>query len=184
MFPMTGLAGLPKLRDYKSKRVSSYDPSGGNRDWVQIGAGETRTIAQVAGPACIRHIWMTMWFEREDFLRRVLLRFYWDDCDEPSVECPIGDFFGLGHARRKNFVTAILQMSPEDGRGFNSYWPMPFRQAARIEVENPSDASFPLYFYIDYEAYGKPDALTGQGYFHTQWRRENPTVGYQRPGSM
>ena len=178
MFPMTGLAGLPKLRDYKSKRVSSYDPSGGNRDWVQIGAGETRTIAQVAGPACIRHIWMTMWFEREDFLRRVLLRFYWDDCDEPSVECPIGDFFGLGHARRKNFVTAILQMSPEDGRGFNSYWPMPFRRAARIEVENPGQVSFPLYFHIDYETYDNPDVLAGLGYFHTQWRRENPTVGW------
>jgi len=178
MFPMTGLAGLPRLRDYQSKRVSSYDRTGGNRDWVDIEGGKVMTLADIPGPACIRHIWMTMWFEQDDYLRRVLLRFYWDDCEEPSVECPIGDFFGLGHARRKNFTTAVLQMSPEDGRGFNSYWPMPFDRAARIEVENPGEHPFPLYFYVDYEAYQTPDALDGHGYFHAQWRRENPTTGW------
>jgi len=179
MLPMTGLAGLPLLRDYRSKRVSSFDPTGGNRDWVDVAPGKTRTVAAIAGAGCIRHIWMTMHFlEQDDHLRRVLLRCYWDGQSAPSVECPIGDFFGLGHARRKNFVTAVLQMSPADGRGFNCYWPMPFRQGARIECVNEGTIKFPLYFYIDYEAYDSPAPLAGQGYFHTQWRRENPTAGW------
>jgi hypothetical protein len=178
MLAMTGLAALPKFRDYRSKRISSYDQTGGNYDCWDIQGGETKTIAEINGPGCIRHIWMTMWFPNDDYLRRVILRLYWDGCDQPSVECPIGDFFGLGHAKRKNFVTAVLQMSPEDGRGFNTYWPMPFRTGARIEVENQGVAKFGLYFYIDYEAYDAPQVLDGQGYLHVQWRRENPTQGW------
>ncbi|HEY3246162.1 MAG TPA: glycoside hydrolase family 172 protein [Phycisphaerae bacterium] len=172
------LSGLPKLRDYYSKRISSYDRAGGNRDWVDIEPGERRVLAEVDGPGCIRHIWMTMLFQNDDHLRRVVLRFFWDGCAEPSVECPIGDFFGLGHAKRKNFVTAVLAMSPEDGRAFNSYWPMPFRTAARIEVENQGTEKYPHYYYIDYEAYDSPQPLDGMGYFHVQWRRENPTQGW------
>jgi hypothetical protein len=178
MLPMTGLAALPRLRDYRSKRVSSYDRAGGNRDWVDVEAGATQIVADISGAGCIRHIWMTMWFPNDDYLRRVVLRFYWDGHAEPSVECPIGDFFGLGHARRKNFVTAVLQMSPQDGRGFNSYWPMPFREAARIEVENQGSKKHPLYYYVDYEAYESAAAVDGLSRFHVQWRRENPTVGW------
>jgi len=178
MLGMTGLAGLPLLRDYESKRISSYDRTGGNYDCIDVQPGETRTIAEISGPGCIRHIWMTMWFQHDDYLRRVILRMFWDGCAEPSVECPIGDFFGLGHARRKNFITAVLQMSPQDGRGFNCYWPMPFRQGARVEVENPGTQKFGLYFYFDYEAYTSPQGLDGQSYFHVQWRRENPTQGW------
>lgn len=178
MFSVTGLAGLPRLRDYRSKRISSYDRTGGNRDWADVEAGATHTVADITGAGCIRHIWMTMWFPNDDYLRRVVLRFYWDGHSEPSVECPIGDFFGLGHARRKNFVTAVLQMSPQDGRGFNSYWPMPFREGARIEVENQGIEKHPLYYYVDYEAYDSAMAVDGLGRFHVQWRRENPTVGW------
>ncbi len=178
MISMIGLAGLPRLRDYRSKRESSFDRTGGNRDWFDVEPGETKVLARLQGPGCIRHIWMTMGFPHDDYLRRVILRFYWDDCPEPSVECPIGDFFGLGHAKRKNFVTAVLQMSPEDGRAFNSYWPMPFRRSARIEVVNQGDARYPHYFYIDYEQYDSEAMLDGQGYFHVQWRRENPTQGW------
>lgn len=169
---------LPTLRDYVSRRISSYDRTGGNRDWYEIAAAENRVIADVAGPGCIRHIWMTAWFPNDDksYLRRVVLRMYWDGADQPSVECPLGDFFGLGHALRKNFVTAMLQMSPEDGRGFNSWWPMPFARGARIEVENQGEGQINLYFYVDYEAYDK--LQPGLSYFHVQWRRENPTQGW------
>ena len=178
MLPMTGLAGLPLLRDYRSRRISSYDRSGGNRDWYDIEGGQTRTLAEIDGPGCVRHIWMTIGFPHDDYLRRLVLRMFWDGCPEPSVECPLGDFFGLGHARRKNFVTAVLAMSPQDGRGCNSYWPLPFRRSARIEVENQGDDKGSLYFYIDYEAYASARVLDGQGYFHVQWRRENPTQGW------
>jgi hypothetical protein len=175
---MAGLAQLPRLRDYESRRVSSYDRTGGNRDWYDIEPGETRVFAEMRGAGSVRHIWMTMLFPQEDFLRRVLLRFFWDHASEPSVECPIGDFFGLGHALRKNFSTAVLAMSPEDGRAFNCWWPMPFCSGARMEIVNPTGGKFPFYFYVDYEQYDSPNALKSMGYFHVQWRRENPTSGW------
>lgn len=175
---LTGLAGLPRLRDYRSRRASSFDRTGGNRDWFDILPGQRRVFAELTGPACIRHIWCTMLLPHDDWLRRVVLRMYWDDCPEPSVECPIGDFFGLGHGLRKDFTTAVLSMSPQDGRGFNSWWPMPLRRSGRLEIENPGDQPFPFYFYVDYEQYDSPGALDGLGYFHVQWRRENPTTGW------
>lgn len=169
---------LPALREYRSQRASSFDRTGGNRDCYDIQPGETRVLADLRGPGCIRHIWMTLGIPNDDWLRRIVLRFYWDGCSEPSIECPIGDFFGLGHGRRKNFVTAVLQMSPQDGRGFNCYWPMPFRRSARIEAINEADAPYSHFFYIDYERYDSASALDGQGCFHVQWRRENPTQGW------
>jgi hypothetical protein len=92
MLAFTGLGGLSRLRDYHSKRASSWDRTGGNRDHVMIAGGETRTLAELNGPGCLRHIWMTLWLPHDDYLRRVVLRIFWDGQSEPSVECPLGDF--------------------------------------------------------------------------------------------
>lgn len=178
MFPHTGLAALPRLRDYRSRRIASQDRTGGNRDWIDVAPGERRTLVDVTGAGCIRHIWMTMLPADDSYYRRIVLRFTWDDAGAASIECPVGDFFGLGHARRKNFVTAVNQMSPQDGRGFNSWWPMPFRRRCHIEVENQGAAPHTLYYYFDYEEYDSPAALDGLGFLHVQWRRENPTRGW------
>jgi len=174
----SSLASLPFLREYRSRRISSYDKTGGNMDAWRIQPGERRRIADITGPGCIKHIWMTLGIPREDYTRRVVLRFYWDDCDEPSVESPIGDFFGLGHGIRKNFVSLPLQMSPQDGKGFNSWWPMPFKSSAIIEVENQGDETYTHYFYIDYEEYPSIDPVRNAAYFHIQWRREPDTMGW------
>jgi len=174
----TSLGSLPYLRDYTSHRISSYDRSGGNADMWRVEAGEKRVLAEIDGPGCIKHIWMTLGIPEEDYCRRIVLRAYWDGCEEPSVECPIGDFFGLGHGLRKNFVTLPLQMSPQNGKGFNSWWPMPFRRKARIEVENQGEKTYSHYFYIDYELYPSPDAVESASYFHVQWRRERDTKGW------
>ena len=79
---------------------------------------------------------------------------------------------------RKDFITAPLQMSPQDGKGFNSWWPMPFREKAIIEIENQGDEGYFHYFYIDYETYPTVDAVADQAYFHVQWRREADTEGW------
>jgi len=178
MIGYSSLASLPRLRDYTSHRVSSYDRSGGNKDYWVINPGERRVLAEIEGPACVKHIWMTLGLPKEDYLRRIVLRFYWEDCPDPSVECPIGDFFGLGHGIRKNFVSLPLQMSPENGKGFNSWWPMPFKSRAVIEVENEGSEPYDHYFYIDYERYRSIDAVDGLAYFHVQWRREEETRGW------
>ncbi len=178
MIGQTSLASLPKLRDYTSHRISSWDITGGNHDLWQINAGEKRIIAEIDGPGSIKHIWMTLGIPREDYCRRIVLRMYWDGCEEPSVECPIGDFFGLGHGMRKNFVTLPMQMSPENGKGFNCWWPMPFKTKAIIEVENQGEETYNHYFYIDYEKYPSVEAVADLAYFHVQWNREANTKGW------
>src|SRR5699024_2641502 len=130
------------------------------------------------------HIWCTVALPPEeppevteaDYLRRLVLRITWDDGEHPSVLAPLGDFFGVGHGRTANFVSAPLQMSPEDGKGFNCWFAMPFAARARVEVISELEsAPVFFYYYIDYELHER--AEEDLGYFHAQWRRENPTDG-------
>ena len=176
------LADLARLRPgVRRRRASSYDRSGGNRDWQEIGAGETATIAEMQGPGCVKHIWMTLWCDDRHTLRKLLLRAWWDGEDQPSIEVPLGDFFGLGHGLTRNFVSLPLQMSPENGRSFNCWFPMPFQAGARFAVTNDARTPCNLYFYIDYEAYPARTSMDEFGRFHAQWRRENPTTGWADP---
>ncbi|HEV8245521.1 MAG TPA: glycoside hydrolase family 172 protein [Polyangiaceae bacterium] len=179
---MSTLAGLARLRPgVRRLRASSYDPTGGNRDWWEFEPGQARDIATLVGPGCIKHIWVTMGSEDRYQFRKVLLRMYWDGEAEPSVETPIGDFFGMGHSLAKNFVSLPLQMSPQGGRGFNCWFPMPFSSGARLEVVSEASKKLNLYFYVDYEAYPPDTDLSGYGRFHAQWRRVNPTPGWADP---
>lgn len=173
----TSLSDLAQLRsNVRSERISSYDQDGGNRDWMVLSSGQTLRIAEITGAGCIRHIWMTIWCPEEAYARKVVLRAWWDGESEPSIECPLGDFFGIGHGIVKNFWSLPLQMSPQDGRAFNCWFPMPFANSARFEVTNESGMEANLYFYIDYQRY--PQLGEGYGRFHAQWRRENPTSGW------
>ncbi|HHW47179.1 MAG TPA: DUF2961 domain-containing protein [Clostridiaceae bacterium] len=182
MFSGNSLESLFLLKNCKSRRVSSYDKSGGNHDWVDIEPGETKVIAEIKGCGIIRHIWMTNWTGNENWveepfnLRKLVLRMYWDGEKNPSVEVPLGDFFGMGFGMRKNFTSAAFAMSPQDGRGMSCYFPMPFREKAVITIESNCENHTNFYFYIDYEEYPE---LTGEiGYFHAQWRREANTRGW------
>ncbi|MBD3214191.1 MAG: DUF2961 domain-containing protein [Candidatus Lokiarchaeota archaeon] len=176
----SSLHDIAKLRpdDVKRRRLSSYDMYGGNRDWIEIDPNQTVTLGQYEGSGCITHIWCTTKCSAKNYLRHAILRMYWDGeaDDKPSVEVPIGDFFGMGHAERKNFVSLPLQMSPQKGRGFNCWFPMPFSEGFKIMLENDNPEKLILYYYIDYEIY--VDSFENQqeyGRFHAQWRRENPT---------
>lgn len=169
----TSLRDLYRIREGKRKRESSYDRSGGNRDFLVIDAGKTVKLCNIEGSGCITHIWMTMAPEKEieDWLhRKVVLRMYWDDESDPSVQAPIGDFFGMGHGMTKNFTSAPLAMSPENGTALNSFFPMPFGTKARIEVESNCEHPIKLYFYIDYELYQRE--IDSPLRFHALWRRE------------
>ncbi|HEY3282122.1 MAG TPA: glycoside hydrolase family 172 protein [Armatimonadota bacterium] len=178
MIGCTSLGSLPRLRDYESKRVSSWDVTGGNGDAWLIQPGERKVLADLKGPGCIKHLWMTLGIPAEDYCRRIVLRIYWEGQSEPSVEAPIGDFFGLGHGIRHNFISLPLQMSPQEGKGFNSWWPMPYAQRAVVEVENQGAQGYHHYFYVDYESYASAEAVKDQAYFHVQWHREANTQGW------
>ncbi|OQX86987.1 hypothetical protein B6D60_05000 [candidate division KSB1 bacterium 4484_87] len=134
---------------------------------VTLKPGETFDLANIQGPGAIQHIWMTV---SEKEWRRLILRFFWDDETDPSVEVPIGDFFCNGWC--KPCLVNSLPVAVNPRGGFNSYWEMPFRKKARITVENLSDAEIDGFFYqIDYTLTQVPEDV---GYFHAQWRRKNP----------
>lgn len=177
----SSLRELPRLRSCRRRRLSSYDRTGGNDDYVAIGKGGKATIANIEGAGCITHIWMTIQCEDPYHLRKIGLRMYWDDEDNPSVETPIGDFFGLGHGLYKDFVSLPLAASPQDGRGLNCFFPMPFSRRAEIVVDNQGESDVSeFYFYVDYEEYDELEDDLGR--FHAQWRRENPTEGISDKG--
>ena len=144
---------------------------------------ETAVLAKMRGAGCVKHIWITIRTDEEWYLRKLVLRMFWDGEKEPSVEVPIGDFFGIGHGVTHNFVSAPLQMSPEDGKGFNCWWPMPYSQGAEITIENQGEKEVTaFYYYVDYEEWTEP--LEGLGRFHAQWRRQNPTDGISDEGVL
>jgi hypothetical protein len=176
---MSPLSDLPRLRDWRRRRASSWDRSGGNADFWVLGPGETRPLAEVAGPGCIRHIWMTLASREEHYARRSLLRVFWDGEATPSVEVPTGDFFGVGHGIVKEFTSLPLTMSPQDGCAFNSFFPMPFASGARVEMTNEGERHLIVYFYLDYEEHDAPPEALGR--FHAHWRRQNPTAGWGDP---
>ncbi|ACZ41540.1 conserved hypothetical protein [Thermobaculum terrenum ATCC BAA-798] len=165
------LANIAQIRPARSKRISSYDRTGGNADRIQIAAGERVDLASIEGAGAIKHIWFTIASRDPMYRRNIVLRMYWDGEDNPSVESPVGDFFGQGWGLEYNFVSLPLAASPRSGRGLNCYFPMPFGNGARIEVENqsptPVDA---FYFYIDYEEWPEVDDSLGR--FHAWWNRE------------
>ncbi len=132
---------------------------------VVIKAHTTFTVAEITGPGAIQHIWMTPtgnW-------RFSILRFYWDDETTPSVEVPVGDFFGQGWGKFAQISSLAICANP--GSGFNCYWPMPFRKKCRITMENIADEDMVLYYQVDYTL---TDVPKDAGYFHAQFRRTNP----------
>lgn len=176
------VGSLYALNHCKCKRKSSYDRSGGNHDWIDLEPGNTIVLSDIEGCGIIRHIWCTHWsgnegWEEEKYaLRKLVLRMYWDEEENPSVEVPLGDFFGIGFGIRKNFTCAVLSMNPEDGRGMNCYFPMPFRSHAKITIESNCEMHTNFYYYIDYEEW---DLLPeNPGYFHAVWHREINTAGW------
>ena len=166
------LQDLPLLKNGRLIQISSHDRTGGNADYVTIGNGATATLAEIEGPGVIVHMWVTISSPDPYFLRRLLLRITWDGEATPSVEVPIGDFFGTGFLYRQ-FVTPYIGMS---SGGYYAYWPMPFNKSARIEVVNQTGKEVgSFYYHIAYRALDH--ALDPSvAYFHAQWRREKETT--------
>lgn len=165
------LANIAQIVDARSKRISSFDRSGGNGDNIQIPIGETRTIAEMPRAGIVKHIWITIACDDPLHRRNLVLRCYWDGCDYPSVEAPIGDFFGQGWGMKYNFISLPLAAAPRDGNALVSYFPMPFGNGAKITVENQGTHDVTaFYYYVDYEEHASiPDDM---GRFHAWYHQE------------
>ena len=165
-----GKGGMADPKDSDKRNVANAARSARDlgQGWkinpfIRINSGETFTLAEIEGPGAIQHIWMTPtgnW-------RFSILRIYWDDEKTPSVECPVGDFFGMGWGVYAPLVSLPICVNP--GSAFNCYWNMPFRKKCRVTMENINDKdAMTLYYQIDYTLTEVP---ADAGYFHAQFRR-------------
>ena len=188
------LSNLALAKHRKSRAINAENPKGekgkggmaashlglsrkGSPCLNDIASGQTVTLAEIEGPGAINHIWITVDAKTTDadcfVLRDLVLRMYWDDEEEPSVESPLGDFFCCGFGRECNVNSMPIAVVPS--RGLNCYFQMPFRKKARITLENQHVNPIPAFFYqVDYCLYdeGLPEDIA---YFHAQWRREKIT---------
>ena len=171
-----GLELLPayaRAQKYQSLKQSSCDTTGGNRDTWPVKAGAIQEIFNHQGAGAITHIWFTIAAQSPTHLKEIVLRAYWEGNAKPSVEVPVGDFFGLNLGDYVNFESQYLACSP--GRSLNCYFAMPYRRSARMTVTNEGTRDIgSFYSNIDYLAADEipSDAL----YFHAQYRQAAPNV--------
>jgi len=166
-----GLDDLMRAKDGISQRASTGQPAA-NEDAIHLEKGASRTVAVLKGPGRIAHIWFIASSLDIRYPRAVVLRIYWDGASTPSVETPIGDFFAAGNGMRAE-INSLPVKSSSFGRGYNCYWPMPFRREAKIVVSNESDKEQAGVFYeIDWvkTETAPPDLL----YFHARYHQEYP----------
>ena len=150
-----------------------------NWDNFNIPPGDRHVLLDAQGPGVITHMWITfLGPEPQDWApqgsadhQQLMLRIYWDRNPRPAVEAPVGDFFASCFGRRSEVVS--LPVIVEDADSYNSFWRMPFRKAARIEIENQSDKPLSLLYYnIDWiKLDGLPEDTP---YFYAQYRQEYP----------
>jgi hypothetical protein len=174
--------GLFLHQDTKTARLSSYDNSGGNADFIWIAPGKAATIADIAGAGVIRRFYVAFAGPDRMRWRKYVLRMYWDGQKEPAVEVPLGDFFGAGLGTLRYFRSLAVSINPSGGGadsdidGVTSYLPMPFERGARITIDNDGDVKDAiLYYHIEYEDYSPGRLPENAGRLHAQWRRNPKT---------
>lgn len=189
-----GLGSIPLLSNAQTRSISAENPTGErgggakevpdeNNPGSMLGQGwkirpcitlqpdTTITLADIAGPGVIQHVWITV---HPNAYRNAVIRFYWDDEETPSIETPLGDLFCNGHGLRCNIFSLPVSVNPSGG--FNSYWPMPFRRRARITIHSQHvEPIRGFYYQITYSLTEVPEEAA---YFHAQWRRAMTTRSY------
>lgn len=181
---------LDETQSYVAARVSSYDKTGANVDCVKVEPNGSHTVAELEGAGRIVHMWFTKATQEADYLRTTKIKIYWDGSEEPAVDVPFGDFHALGHGLVRPVNTQLISVvaRPELNHnlrnknvgGFNSYFPMPYSNGAKIVIENTSDEPIrALYYQIDYQ---KLDNCPFELRFHACYRETPPGPRENPPG--
>jgi len=167
------LPAYTRAQAHKSLKQSSFDRTGGNRDSWRIPAGGVQEVFRAEGPGVVSHVWFTISAQSDMHLKELVLRAWWDDNPKPSIETPIGDFFGLNLGSYFNYQSEYLACSP--GKSLNCYFAMPYRRSARLNVTNEGARDVgSFYSNIDYMTV--PSLPEDAMYFHTQYRQAAPCV--------
>jgi hypothetical protein len=164
---------LTRLRDGAAARASSNntDPASNDDSWRPI-AGETVTLADLVGPGVVTHLWVTVAANEYGWPRLLRLRVYYDDSVVPSVDCPLGDFFAVGHGLERP-VWSLMVRDGSSGRSRNSYWQMPFKRRVRVTLTNEGRRRVSnLYFHVDWTKV--PSLPANTAYFHARYRQALP----------
>jgi len=175
------LGSLTQIHPGRSRAITSTDSSfTGNADRIKyITPGETRVLADIQGPAVIRHIWLTFSEARPNWLEangsaapnEIVLRMYWDGAKTPAVEAPLCDFFGAGFGRRLEIKSIPVQV--EGGDGYNCYWAMPFFKRGLVTVTNEGNKNVrSFYYHVDYSE--EDDLPPETAYFCAQYNQAFP----------
>ena len=169
------LIAQARLRNYKSRRSSSWDRTGANADAVPVEPGASATLLDVSGAGVITHVWFTISSDDPHHLKNLVLRAWWDGESTPSVEVPIGDFYGMGLGEYFTYQSALLAVAPI--KALNAYFQMPFEKSARITLTNEGPIrTDSLYFAVDYVTL--PSLPSGIARFHAQYRQAAPNKGW------
>ena len=162
-----------RRQNYKSFKQSSYDITGGNSDRWLIPPGKAQEVFNQKGPGVITHIWFTVAAQSPNYLKELVLRAWWDDEENPSIESPLGDFFGLNLGQNFIYQSAFLNCSAI--RALNCYLPMPYRRNARMSITNEgSQPVFSFYSNIDFQSVSSlPDDVL---YLHASYNQATPNV--------
>jgi hypothetical protein len=165
---------VARLKNYSASRSSSENRYVfSNDDSKHLLPGETLVLADLPGPGVVSHIWVTVADNEYAWPRLARLRVYYDGKKTPSVDSPLGDFFGVGNGYEADLNSNMVQNNSL-GRARNSYWPMPFQKACKITVTDEGDRRMTLYYHVDWRKYA---SLPGDlGYFHAYYRQEHPAV--------
>ena len=176
--PVSNLSSLALLRSYEARRSGSWDRTGGNQDFVpETKPGDVIKIADLKGPGQICHMWIAVNPAPDSslYLKQIVLRAYWDGEENPSVEVPLGDFFGLGLGEFFAYQSALTNVSP--CYAMNCYFPMPFNRSALLTLVNEGPTKVDNYYFnVDWVAFANP--LEDVGYFHAQYRQAAPAHGW------
>jgi hypothetical protein len=169
------LLKLARLRSYKTRRSSSWDRTGGNADAVPVEPGATATLLDVTGAGVITHIWFTIDSRDPHHLKHLVLRAWWDGESSPSIEVPIGDFYGLGLGEYFTYQSALTAVAPI--KALNCYFEMPFATSAKLTLTNEGkQRTNSLYFAVDYVTL--PSLPADAARFHAQYRQAAPAKGW------
>lgn len=169
------LSSLPRVKTFSAHRASSGNRyTGSNDDSKRIMPGETHVLADLRGPGTVNHIWLTIADNEYAWPRLLRLRVYYDGKKTPSVDVPLGDFFGVGHGYERDLDSMVIRDS-SFGRARNSYWPMPFRVSCRITVTDEGKRPVTMFYYhVDWQKHASlPDDVA---YFHAYYRQERPAA--------
>jgi hypothetical protein len=174
------LPAYARAQTHRARKQSSHDTTGGNRDFWPIKGGEQIELFNASGSGIVSHLWFTISAQSPLHLKELVLRAYWDGVAKPSIETPVGDFFGLNLGDYVHYESEYLGCSP--GQSLNAWFAMPYRTGARLTVTNEGSRDVgAFYSNIDYlELDELPrDAL----YFHAQYRQAVPNAAQQLPES-